>query len=420
MTSWSPFDCLVVADQTQAGLLQREPTEVDVLVLENVEIRSANTEPMVPLTSDNQVNVAKTSGKWLDKTCNLTMQLTTHRTVFWGNDDNNNAKQKRSARFLHHSQIIHVTPETAYFKTPKVLLNTAALGDLYLVFARDKARLRDDCYASLQKVLSRKDWEDRVSTTSSSKAHRPTTTRRVGVDAVLTSNARRHQHAAKLTETAFSGDAEALLKEAKGLVQIIHKYVATLDRQQEGDGEETAQLVGMLQNMGMTSALSKADFGGRQDAYMDQVARELADFMRPKFSATNPVMTLTDVYCLFNRARGSHLLSPEDALAAAHRCKDLQLGMSVHVFPSGLTVLQDDSRADPEMVAERLRKLLLQDRTTSFLTATEVSRQWHVSAVLAMEQLQAVERLGYLVRDETLESLRFYLNRFDEWQAQET
>ena len=422
MTSWTPFDCLVVASQTQAGLLEKEPNEVDVLVMEGIELRSANTEPMVPLNEKNQVDVPKSSGTWIDRTTNdITVQITTHRTVFWKSNQANNT---RFGRFLHHSQIILISPESAYFRSPKLLLNTAALGDLYLVFPKDKTRLRDDCLASLEKALARKEWERNNATATGSGSGSSMTkkstasTRRVGVDAILTQNARRHQQAAKLTDTAFQGDAETLLHEAADLVQIIHKYVATLDRQQEGvssdgnDNDDTDQLMGMLRNMGMTSALSKDNFAGR--AYTDQVARELVDFLHPKFSPQHPCITLTDVYCLFNRARGSHLLSPADLRQAAVRCSELKLGLSLHTFPSGLVVLQDDNHANPERMAERLQDLLQQTNESS-LTAVDVSRQWRISAVLALEQLQAVERMCYLVRDETLETLRFYPNRFNEW-----
>ena len=136
MGSWSPFDCLVVAEQTQAGLLKKEPTEVDLLVVENVELRSANIEPMVPINENNQADYQKTSGgaQWIDRASNLMIQLTTHRIVFWkSTTDTTNDKHQRAARYLHHSQILNVSPETAYFKSPKLLLNTAALGETFRI-----------------------------------------------------------------------------------------------------------------------------------------------------------------------------------------------------------------------------------------------------------------------------------------------
>ena len=44
---------------------------------------------------------------------------------------------------------------------------------------------------------------------------------------------------------------------------------------------------------------------------------QLADFLRPVMERAGGMMPLPDVYCLFNRARGTELVSPDDLLAAA-------------------------------------------------------------------------------------------------------
>jgi ESCRT-II complex subunit VPS36 len=392
---YTPFDCLVVAEQTPAGLLQKESQEVEVLLVPEIELR-ASDEPLVPLNEKHQVDVAKSNLPWKDRTPQLMMQLTTHRTVFWLE-----TSTKRQGRYLHHSQLLQLNTESAgglFQKSPKLILQTAAMGELCLVFGA--AKKRDECFSAYQKVVSRRGWETPTLNTIQTAPRR-----RVGLDALLTSDTRRHEHAAQLAETAFQGDAELLLKEAQGLVQIIQHYVATLERQHEfsnAQDKETQQLVGMLQHMGMTSALTPND---------TQLARELTDFVRPHLTAQHPVMTLTDVYCLYNRARATHLLSPDDFRAAAEQCHSLQLGISVATLPSGLVVLQNDQYADPVHLQERLTQLL-HDHALASLTALDVSRYWRISAVLAMEQLKLVERSGSWVRDETLESLRFYPNRY--------
>ncbi len=43
---------------------------------------------------------------------------------------------------------------------------------------------------------------------------------------------------------------------------------------------------------------------------------QLADFLALHLDKAQGVMTLPDVYCLFNRARGSELVSPEDLMKA--------------------------------------------------------------------------------------------------------
>jgi ESCRT-II complex subunit VPS36 len=238
--------------------------------------------------------------------------------------------------------------------------------------------------------------------------------RKVGVDAILSQQKYRHEQAALVTDSAFQGDAESLLKEAGDLVQIIKKYVATLDKHENLDSQQEQdadRLVELLADMGMASALVKSDYRGREEAYFQQTARQLADFVRPKLRQAGGYMTLTDVYCLYNRARASNLISPEDLLQAVSYMSTLKLGMSVRHFPSGLAVLQDDA-VDDEKSATQLAAAA--DSVTG-ITADQAAKYLKLSAVLAHEQLLAAELTGTLVRDETLESLRFFPNRFPDF-----
>jgi hypothetical protein len=56
------------------------------------------------------------------------------------------------------------------------------------------------------------------------------------------------------------------------------------------------------------------------------LSRQLADFLIKPLAAAGGVMQLPDVYCLFNRARGSELVSPDDLLQACQMfqqvCRD--------------------------------------------------------------------------------------------------
>jgi ESCRT-II complex subunit VPS36 len=109
---------------------------------------------------------------------------------------------------------------------------------------------------------------------------------------------------------------------------------------------------------------------------------------------------------------------------AATLLKDLGLGFSKRVFPSGVAVIQSDEY-DEKAVAERLRQLIsskaVSDASTGRngnvggLTALAISQEWNISVLLAMEQLQSAERLGYLCRDSLLEGISFFDNKFNIW-----
>lgn len=148
-------------------------------------------------------------------------------------------------------------------------------------------------------------------------SEQPLAARKVGVDAIMAKNKERHEEAKRISEDAFSQDVEGLMSEARDLVLIINKYVATLEnkkKQESGEGndqvdEEEQRLSEMLSNMGMMSAITKKSSGL---LYHQQLARQISDFLIQSKIVVKQggMVTLTDVYCLFNRARGANLISP--------------------------------------------------------------------------------------------------------------
>ena len=414
-TTWSPIDCLPAAKLTGSGLLQPEEHEVILWTRASGEggvsneLRCADTEePMQALTPAG--NPANTQGKtWVDRTTDISVTITTHRILFQQTEDTASVGTMHKGRFLHLSHLLSCQIEAPLFKSPRILLVTL-LGELFLIFRGDKASQNSkDALQNLQTALRRKEWEiaerlERKNKQANNIAQRT----KVGVDAIVSRNMARHEQANQVTESAFTGDAESLLKEAAALVKIIQKYVATLDRHEGSNDEDNDKLAALLQNMGMTTALRKADFQGREKAYYAQLARQLADFLRPKLKESL-MMTLTDVYCLYNRARGTNLISPEDLLQAVERFQDLRLGLSSRTFPSGLQVIQDDALTQ-DAWRDRLVKA-----AENGCTSNTVAHELHLSWILANELLLQAEQEGALVRDETSESLRFYPNLFEKW-----
>lgn len=413
--TWSPIDCLPAAKLTGSGLLP--PDEQEVILWNrgsgeggvSNELRSTDEDPMQALTPAG--NLANTHGKtWVDRSTELSVTITTHRILFVQQlKETASAGVIHKGRFLHLSNLLSCHLEAAMFKAPRILLMTV-LGELFLIFRGDKASQNaKDALQNLETALRRQEWETAERLERQSKQMNNSEQRtRVGVDAIVSRNEARHQQAASVTEAAFTGDAESLLQEAVALVKIIQKYVATVERHEDNNDEDNDKLAALLQNMGMTTALRKADFQGREKAYYAQLSRQLADFLRPKLKESL-MMTLTDVYCLYNRARGTNLISPEDLLQAVDRLDDLKLGLSARTFPSGLRVIQDDALTQD---AWRAR---LVEAAKNGCTSNTVAHELNLSWILANELLLQAEQEGALVRDEASESLRFYPNRFEEW-----
>lgn len=152
------------------------------------------------------------------------------------------------------------------------------------------------------------------------------TAKKVGVDAILSKNKEFHEGAKRISEYAFSQDVEGLMIEARDLVLIINKYVATLENKKKLEAnssangqatldEEEERLSEMLSNMGMMSAITKKSSGS---LYHQQLAQQLADFLIQSkiIIKQGGMVTLTDVYCLFNRARGANMITPGTLLCS--------------------------------------------------------------------------------------------------------
>ena len=63
-----------------------------------------------------------------------------------------------------------------------------------------------------------------------------------------------------------------------------------------------------------TSTVSK-DLAGKN--YHQQLANELAKFLDTVIDQAGGVIGLVDLYCMYNRARGTDMISPEDLHIAA-------------------------------------------------------------------------------------------------------
>jgi ESCRT-II complex subunit VPS36 len=172
------------------------------------------------------------------------------------------------------------------------------------------------------------------------------------------------------------------------------------------DKDAQQHLASLLQDIGMTSALTEQDV--TQTEHYEFLARQVADFLLPKLPQMGGILTLTDAFCLFNRARGTTLISPEDLAQACQLLAVLNLGISQRTFPSGVVLLQLDSKMGDSTQTE-LAKLCP-------TTALEASHLLKLSPLLAQEQLEEAESMALLCRDVTLETTRFCPNRFqEEW-----
>lgn len=290
---------------------------------------------------------------------------------------------------------------------------------------------RDEYFSHLQSALSRKAWVKETAVeimNRRSSDGRTGTTSTAGIAGILRRQEANRKATAEIATEAFS-DLKSLIDKAKEVVAVVERYSAALEDKQasasaessEGGGDDPAReaedLSNILQDIGIASPVTKTSAGTR---YHQQLARQLADFLssppggragsRTIMDRFGGMMTLPDVFSIFNRARGTELVSPADLLTTARLLGPYRLGMALRRFSSGVLVIQADTHSDTA-VGEKLVKAA--EDGADGVVATQVARDLRVSVTLAMEHLRTAETAGLLCRDDSVEGTRFYVNRFD-------
>jgi ESCRT-II complex subunit VPS36 len=200
-------------------------------------------------------------------------------------------------------------------------------------------------------------------------------------------------------------DLSKLMNMAKDMVGIS-KAISTKIRDRQGDisEDETVRFKSYLMSLGIDDPVTRDNFVSNTE-YYTSLSAQLCEILLDPIEESGGMMALTDVYCRVNRARGLELLSPEDLLNA---CQMLSGPIQFRQFPSGVLVLQLESHSDAAVAEQTLTQI----EEAQTLTVEELSKILSCSVILARERLLTAERAGKICRDESIEGIKFYPNRF--------
>jgi len=265
---------------------------------------------------------------------------------------------------------------------------------------------------SLKEVLKQKNWDIPEVSVPSAPAAPPNNIgllprQRPGIVGIERSIQQKNKETNKNISQAFH-DLRNLMDKAKDMVSLS-KTIATKikDKQGEITEDETIQFKSYLLSMGIPDPVTR-ETHGTGDKYYTMLARQLTDVLTKPVEQCGGMMTMTDVYCRINRARGMELLSPEDLLHACELMESLVLPLRLRTFDSGVAVLQARNQNEEEIVTSTCSLI----ESNGPLTAEQLAQVVGLSVILAKERLLLCEKMGGVCRDETVEGLKFYPNKF--------
>lgn len=264
-------------------------------------------------------------------------------------------------------------------------------------------------FRRLSEVMAMKQWErisvsEPVRTSSGLQAGR---VRAVGIVGIERKLEEKRKETDKNISEAFE-DLSKLIEKAKEMVELS-KSIANKIKEKQGDitEDETIRFKSYLLSMGIANPVTRETHGSGTHYHM-QLAKQLAQILQTPLEEHGGIMSLSEVYCLVNRARGMELLSPEDLVNACKMFEALKLPLRLRIFDSGVMVVELQSYNEEEMITSALDMV----SEKGSLTAEEFAKLVGISVLLAKERLLMAEKIGHLCRDDSVEGLRFYPNLF--------
>lgn len=245
----------------------------------------------------------------------------------------------------------------------------------------------------------------------------------------------RSQHMRKNNEivigTAFE-DLEALMASAKDIVALAETFARQVKGAGGSNASENALLAESASQLGLIATKDiVGSSSGSESLYLSELARTLAEFLtddrRGVLRKAGGIISLVDLWAMFNRARGGvELVSPADFEKAANLWEKLELPVRLRRFKSGVLVVQGRDRTDDHTIKALLSWMkdlheFPPDREVPWdwhmfgrgVTARDVAERFGWSIGVAEEELEMAEERGVLCREEGIEGLKFWENFID-------
>ncbi|USP77422.1 Vacuolar protein-sorting-associated protein 36 [Curvularia clavata] len=263
------------------------------------------------------------------------------------------------------------------------------------------------------------------SETSSAEVERP---RVVGIAGLERRGLEQRQNNEAMIGSAFE-DLEALMTSAKEIIALAEQFASQANLGTNSSSEANALASQSASALGLVTTKDMLGSGsGSESLYVSELSRNLAEWLTDDTNGIlrkeGGIMTLVDLWAVFNRARGGvELVSPSDFEKAARMWDTLKLPVRLRKFKSGLLVVQGRDRTDEKTIASLLAwlKTLHQEPPSTEVTwdwqtfgrgvtAQETAERFGWSVGVATEELEMAEEAGALCREQGIDGFRFWEN----------
>lgn len=259
----------------------------------------------------------------------------------------------------------------------------------------------------LQSVLAHREWERMHLQLPLNPALVKGKVIRTGIGGIEKKMQLKSQQIDSTMSQAFE-DLKNLMKMAKDMVTLSKSITGKImEKQGTITDDETVQFKSYLLSLGIKDPVTR-DSASSESKYYKELSTQVTRAMEAPVKDVGGQMSLHDIYCRINRARGMELISPQDLVEACKLTNKLQHPVFYREYDSGLKVLCLQSHNEQDVVQETTKLLACH----TCLSAEDLSRLCNITVLLARERLLTTERHSQAVRDESTEGIKFYPNLF--------
>lgn len=235
----------------------------------------------------------------------------------------------------------------------------------------------------------------------------------IGVSGIQRQIQERINHQNQQINESFK-DLSKLMNQAKEMVNLSNVLISKINKSALNcsENEETDDIIKLKSyflNMGLIdNPVTKESSGSK---YHKSLAIEIYNNFKNIIRENGGIMTLADLFCKLNRARGiAGLISAEDLLIACKELNKLNYDLKYSVnSDSNLHVVEISNIELNQINMKKVENFIDQNE---FLTPYLLSKLMNCSLIVSKKLLLDGEKIGKLCRDETNIDLRFYKNLF--------
>ncbi|KAG5354520.1 Vacuolar protein sorting-associated protein 36 [Yarrowia sp. B02] len=202
-----------------------------------------------------------------------------------------------------------------------------------------------------------------------------------------------------LMESAL-GDLQALMTQGKQVLTLAKSFQSLI----EAEG-------GTSTTISVSSTFDAAD-SLSEDVFYQELSRDLSEFLhRGVLDKEGGIISLFDLYALYNRSRGYSLVSPNDLYKACAQMERLGLPVKMRRYKNGFLAVQEKFKTNDALTKQLVQWIQTVDASnTKGVSTLGVCSKFKWSVGVAEEELQYAEEKGLLCRDEHVTGLRYFVN----------